>query len=106
MYELEGRLFDWDKKKNLTNLEKHGVSFKAAATAFFDTNAMTREDYEHSQCEDRFVLIGFSKEYDLLTVCHCYRGDGSITRIISAREATEKERGFYEYGENGRQNRP
>ena len=72
-YELHGQRFDWDRDKNLSNIEKHGISFKEAALTFFDPNAETFSDEAHSQDEERFILIGFSEQYRLLTVCHCYR---------------------------------
>jgi len=95
MIELHGYHFDWDRNKNLSNIEKHGVSFKMAATAFFDPNAVILDDEEHSQDEERFILIGFSGSHRLLTVCHCYREDGEIIRIISARKATKTEQKLY-----------
>lgn len=98
MHELKGRLFDWDKRKNLSNIEKHGVSFQMAAAAFFDPDAKTIDDWRHSQDEDRFILLGYVKEYELLSVCHCFRGSDEIVRIISARAATQTERRIYEEG--------
>ena len=103
MFELDGLLFDWDKNKNLSNIRKHGVSFKVAATAFFDPQAQRLDDFEHSWDEDRFVLIGYSDDYQLLTVCHCRRdiGERNVIRIFSAREASELEQKIYggdEYG--------
>ena len=61
MLEINGKLFDWDSKKNLINIEKHGVSFKMAASSFFDPKAVTIDDITHSQEEDRFILIGVNK---------------------------------------------
>ena len=94
-YELRGQKFNWDRDKNLSNLEKHGISFKNAALAFFDPNAATLDDKAHSQDEERFLLIGLSKEYRLLTVCHCYREDDTVIRLISARKATKQEEREY-----------
>ena len=94
--EFNGKLFDWDAKKNLINIEKHGVSFKMAASSFFDPKAVTVDDDAHSQNEDRFILIGVNKYDKLLTVCHCYRDDGGIVRIISARKPNQIEREIYE----------
>ena len=94
MIEINGRLFDWDTDKNIANIQKHGVSFKMAATAFLDPMSITFDDERHSQYEDRFILIGISKHNDLLTVCHCYRF-GNVTRIISARAANRHEEELY-----------
>ena len=95
-YEIRGQKFEWDRGKNLSNIEKHGITFKMATTAFFDPNAETYEDEGHSQDEERFVLIGMNEKERLLTVCHCYRGENeSVTRIISARKATSYEEKLY-----------
>jgi len=95
-YVIRGQKFEWDRGKSLSNIEKHGITFKTAATAFFDPHAEMYEDEDHSQDEERFVLIGVSEQEQLLTVCHCYRGkDESITRIISARKATRYEEELY-----------
>jgi len=95
-YEIRGQIFEWDRGKNLSNIEKHGITFKTAATSFFDPHAEMYEDERHSEDEERFVLIGMSENERLLTVCHCYRGeDESVTRIISARKATRHEEGLY-----------
>ena len=98
MLEINGRLFDWDTEKNLTNIKKHGISFKMAASSFFDSEAIIFTDDRHSQHEDRFILIGLNKIDDLLIVCHCYRNEGNLTRIISAREANSHEKDIYEGG--------
>jgi uncharacterized DUF497 family protein len=96
MFEINGRLFDWDMKKNLVNIEKHGVSFKMAASSFFDPNAISFDDEEHSHNEDRFILIGVNKYDKLLTVCHCCKGEnGEVVRIISARKANKAEQEIY-----------
>lgn len=95
MLEINGKIFDWDSKKNLSNIEKHGVSFKMAASSFFDPNAIILDDDFHSQSEDRFILIGVNKVDKMLTVCHCYRDDGNIIRIISARKPNKIEKSIY-----------
>ena len=95
MLEIEGQLFDWDINKNLSNIEKHGVPFKEAATVFRDTAAVIIDDTEHSQLEERFRIIGHSGNLRLLMVCHCYRDDDSVIRIISARKATTREQNQY-----------
>lgn len=83
--------FEWDDNKNQTNIKKHGISFEEATSVFYDDQALIINDEIHSLVEERFVLIGFSFKYNLLVVCHCYRGNDSIIRIISARKATRKE---------------
>ena len=88
--------FEWDPAKNVVNL-RHGVSFEDAALAFFDENALLIADPDHSDEEDRFVLLGGSL-YGVLVVCHCYRA--STIRIISARKANAWERRAYIEGLN------
>lgn len=87
--------FDWDERKNESNIKKHGISFSEASTVFYDDDALIISDEEHSDNEERFVLIGFSYKYNLLVVCHCYRENDSIIRIISARKATKTEKSHY-----------
>ena len=94
-YELYDHLFNWDTDKNLTNIEKHGIPFKEAATVFLDPEATLLDDMEHSQDEERFNVIGFSENLRLLMVCHCYRDNDTIIRIISARKATRSEEKLY-----------
>ena len=83
--------FAWDEKKSRENRRKHGVSFEEARTAFYDPNALQFFDPDHSQSEDRFILLGISYKLRLLVVCHCYREKESVIRIISARKANKKE---------------
>lgn len=83
--------FEWDENKNATNIQKHHVSFKEAVSIFYDENALIISDPEHSDFEERFILIGFSYLANVLTVCHCYRENDEVIRIISARKATKKE---------------
>ena len=90
--------FEWDQEKSLENQRKHGVSFGEAQTVFFDENAVEFYDDEHSEWEDRFLLLGISSKMRVLLVCHCLRESGSIIRIISARKATKNERGLYPKG--------
>ena len=84
-------LFDWDTVKNHINISKHGVSFEEAKSVFFDENALVIHDPDHSINEDRFIIMGFSRNARLLVVCHCYRESDSVIRIISARKATKAE---------------
>ena len=87
-------LYEWDENKNRINIQKHGISFEEAATAFEDPNALTLPDEEHSMYEDRFWLIGFSSHANLLIVSHCFR-EGQVIRIISARKAEKMEKLVY-----------
>jgi uncharacterized protein len=88
-------IFEWDDTKNKTNLTKHGVTFEEAQTVFFDESAIQFDDPDHSIDEERFLLLGFSQKFEVLVVCHCYRSDESMIRIISARKATRKEQKVY-----------
>ncbi len=88
--------FSWDSEKAVANLEKHRVSFEEASTAFGDPLSITVRDPDHSEEEARFVMVGQSFRGRLLVVVHSAR-EGSI-RIISAREATRRERRDYEQG--------
>ena len=92
---MEKLIFEWDDRKNLSNKRKHGVSFEEAQTVFFDENAIEFDDPDHSIQEERFLLLGLSLKLKVLVVCHCYRKDESIIRIISARKATKKEQKYY-----------
>jgi hypothetical protein len=83
--------FVWDEVKSKENVSKHHVSFEEARTVFFDENARLMHDPDHSKGEDRFVLLGMSRKPRLLLVCHCYREDDLLIRIISARKATRAE---------------
>lgn len=87
--------FEWDKSKATINLKKHGVSFEEAKSAFSDERAKLIVDPDHSEDEDRFILLGYSSSMRLLVVCHCYRTDESIIRIISARKASRHEAASY-----------
>lgn len=88
--------FEWDENKNKINIKKHGVSFEEASTVFYDDYAILIADPEHSDDENRFVLLGISKKANVLVVVHCYRKNDEIIRIISARSATKKETLKYE----------
>lgn len=93
-------IFEWDNKKDKTNKRKHGVSFEEARTAFYDENAIQYFDPDHSDEEDRFILLGLSYKLKVLVVCHCFRENDSVIRIISARKADKDEE--YEYWRNRR----
>ncbi len=92
---MNGIKFIWDDNKNKINKKKHKVSFEEAKTVFYDTEALVIEDPEHSEQEDRFIILGLSKKANLLVVCHCYRENDSVIRIISARKATTTEEKYY-----------
>ncbi|MDD7986756.1 BrnT family toxin [Lentisphaera marina] len=83
--------FEWDENKAQSNLEKHGVSFEEAMTVFYDERALEFFDKNNSEWEDRFLMLGLTTEFKLLLICHCYRDDDNIIRIISARKATKNE---------------
>jgi uncharacterized DUF497 family protein len=87
--------FEWDPRKDASNQKKHGVSFHEAKTAFTDEYARLIADPDHSDEEDRFILLGTSIHSRLLVVCPCARAD-EIVRIISARKADKRERTIYE----------
>jgi uncharacterized DUF497 family protein len=83
--------FSWDHRKNTTNQKKHNVSFEEAQTVFFDEHAIEYYDPDHSESEDRFLLLGHSYRIRVLVVSYTLRKDGTEIRIISARKATKKE---------------
>ncbi len=88
-------VFSWDKKKNNTNTKKHHVSFAEAQTVFYDDRAIDFYDIDHSQDEDRFLLLGLSNKVRILVVSYCLKKEQAIIRIISARTATKKETDHY-----------
>lgn len=88
--------FEWDDRKAEYNLQKHGVSFPEASTVFYDPLSITFDDPDHSDEEERFIIIGVSKQGRLLMVAHTDRGDR--IRLISARILRSKERRLYESG--------
>ena len=86
--------FEWDGAKALENIRKHGVDFEEAASAFFDPLSLTIPDPEHSEDEERFVVVGLSSKSRLLVVVPLDWGDR--IRIISPRAASRRERRNYE----------
>jgi uncharacterized DUF497 family protein len=92
---MEAIQFRWDEKKNRANRRKHGVSFEEAQTAFFDERAKVFFDPDHSEDEDRFILLGVSHRLWILVVCHCYRERDTVIRILSARKANPREQNDY-----------
>ncbi|MDX2255467.1 MAG: BrnT family toxin [Pseudanabaenaceae cyanobacterium bins.39] len=83
--------FDWDDQKANINKQKHGISFEEAQTVFYDENARLLYDSDHSLDEDRYIILGISSSLRLIVVCHVYREENGIVRIISARKATKQE---------------
>jgi uncharacterized DUF497 family protein len=98
---MDDMTFEWDKNKNKANQKKHKISFEEAETVFYDDGARIIDDPDHSESEERFVLLGLSKKANLLMVCHCYRFSGTVIRIISARKATTIEARQYQYFRKG-----
>ena len=87
--------FEWDERKAAANLKKHGISFEEAKSVFYDESAKLINDPDHSEDEDRFILLGLSSALKVLVVCHCYRTDSGAIRVIAARKATASEIKFY-----------
>ena len=87
--------FEWDKTKAKANLQKHGVTFEEARSVFFDEYALQYFDPDHSEQEDRFILLGTSYKLNTVVVCHCYREGEMKIRIISARKADQDETEAY-----------
>ena len=88
--------FSWDNVKAKSNLIKHKISFEEAKTVFDDDNARLIYDPDHSDTEDRFIVLGLSCTLKILTVVHCYRNSENNIRIISARKSTKSETKQYE----------
>jgi uncharacterized protein len=88
--------FEWDKAKAALNLRKLGVSFDEAKSVFFDDFAVQFFDSDHSNLEDRFILLGLSSQSKIVVVCRCVRDTENVVRIISARKATKSEKKFYQ----------
>lgn len=87
--------FEWDENKNKENVKKHKISFEETQTVFLDENAIRFFDPDHSQDEDRFIMLGMSFRLRILVVCHCYRKYDTVIRIISARKADQHEAKVY-----------
>lgn len=92
---MDGIAFEWELAKDRANQRKHGVAFDEAQTVFFDDHALLLDDPDHSEAEDRFVILGLSSRLRVLLVCHCYRAKDNVIRIISARRADRHERHDY-----------
>ena len=86
---MEQLKFEWDENKNTINKSKHKISFE---------EALVIDDPDHSEDEERFIILEESSRANLLVVCHCYRVSDTVIRIISARKATKTETSqYYEY---------
>ena len=92
---MENITFEWDENKSLANQKKHGISFEEAKTVFYDESARMIQDPDHSEDEDRFILLGLSSQLRILVVVHAYRQSDQVIRIISARKATKNEASKY-----------
>lgn len=95
MKALEQLKFEWDENKNKINMNKHNISFEEAKTVFYDEEALVIDDPDHSENEERFIILGESNKANILVVCHCYRVSDTVIRIISARKATKTETSQY-----------
>lgn len=86
---------EWDPRKDTENRRKHGVSFQEAEAVFSDEHALLLDDPEHSDEEERFILMGLSARLRVLVVVHAFKETEAIIRIISARKANRRERAVY-----------
>lgn len=93
---IDGLLFEWDENKDKNARQVHGVSFKEATTVFLDEYALLEFDDSHSEDEERFRILGLSRNGNVLIVVHCIRKKDSVIRIISSRKATTREIEGYE----------
>ena len=89
-----GYVFEWDRKKAESNARKHGVTFDEASTVFGDPLGLLMPDPDHSLGEERYLVLGMSNQQRLLVVAFAERPP--LTRLISARRATRRERRRYE----------
>ena len=92
---MEELSFQWDDRKEKAKVRKHGVSFDEARPAFYDVHAILFFDPDHSEEEDRFILLGMSFKLRVVVVCHCFRESETVLRIISARKADRDEENDY-----------
>jgi uncharacterized protein len=85
----------WDRRKARSNITKHGVAFEEAQTVFLDEGARLIDDPDHSEDEERWLLLGYSLQARCLVVVHCFRESDTVIRLISARRATPHEEAEY-----------
>jgi uncharacterized protein len=88
--------FEWDKSKNQANKRKHGISFEEAKTVFYDESARIIHDPDHSDIEDRYILLGLSYKLRILVIVRAYKQSDEVIRIISARKASKNEASYCE----------
>ncbi|CZE51575.1 BrnT family toxin [Campylobacter geochelonis] len=82
--------YEWSLTKERLNIIKHGVNFTEAKSVFADEYALVIFDEDHSETEERFLILGMSDKERILLVVHCYKENDTI-RIISSRRATSRE---------------
>ena len=70
---MESIQFEWDENKNRINQHKHGISFLEAKTVFYDEEALVIDDPEHSEQEDRFIILGLSSRACRVSLLPCVR---------------------------------
>ena len=87
--------FEWDKRKEKANIKNHGVSFDEAQAVFYDENAIQFYDPDHSENENRSILLGISFKLRVLVICHCFLESDTIVRLISAKKADGDEENEY-----------
>ncbi len=92
---MESLQFEWDERKNRSNPRKRGIGFEEARTVFYDEHAVQFSDPDHSEEEERFILLGLSLKPRVVVVCHCHRASEMVIRLISARKANKAEEGEY-----------
>ena len=90
---IDGAVFEWDEVKNQANMKKHHISFETAAKVFQDENRIEYYDEAHSDYEDRYITIGQANNYIIVMVVYTDRDN--VTRLISARLATNQEKEEY-----------
>ena len=91
--------FEWDDDKEKSNIEKHGIDFSTAALVFGDINRIEKYDIIHSIDEDRYITIGSINEITIVVMV-VYSEREALTRIISARLATKREKEAYYNAKN------
>ncbi len=82
--------FEWDKNKNAANKKKHKISFEEARTVFYDENAILFFDEEHSDEEERYILLGYSDNLKMLVVCHCYIQNREVHPYLFCPQSNEE----------------
>jgi len=87
--------FEWDDQKAAINLKKHGVRFTGAVSIWLDPNSIEIHDENHSEDEERWVRLGFSKKLRILVVVFAEKVEGETIRIISARKTDKGEQQTY-----------